>query len=206
MEAPIAEQLGINPDIFHWVVVPFLIFLARILDVSINTVRVMLVMSGKKKLAPIIGFFESLIWLIAISQILKNISSPMTYVAYSSGFATGIYVGMRIEERLAVGKVILRVITQSHQQALMNVIKNNGFGITVVDAMGSRGRVNLIFTVIERKDIPRLIKLIESITPKAFYTIENVKHTSDSTWGELTEEEVSLTEGGWMSRFKGVKK
>jgi uncharacterized protein YebE (UPF0316 family) len=206
MNSPLGDTLGISPEIFHWLVVPLLIFLARICDVSINTVRVMFVMSGKRKLAPFIGFFESLIWLIAISQILKNMDSWVTYVAYAGGFATGIYVGMRIEERLAVGKVILRIITTSHQAELINIIKNNGFGITIVDAHGARGDVNLIFTVIERKDINRLVQMIQDVNPKAFYTIENVRHASDPLSMDFADDEAQMTQGGWMTRFKGVKK
>jgi len=206
MEGGNGDFLGIDPEIFRLVIVPILIFCARICDVSINTIRVILMMSGKRKIAPIIGFFESLIWLIAISQILKNVGSVATYIAYAGGFSMGIFVGMLIEERLAFGKVILRVITQSHQQELINTIKNNGFGITVVDAQGARGKVNLIFTVVDRKELKGLISLIQEVNPKAFYTIENVRHASDPISEFDLEEGNAPSEGGLFGRIKLLKK
>ena len=102
MQSALADFVGIHPDVFHWVIVPILIFLARICDVSIGTLRMMFLMSGRRQTATLLGFFESLIWLIAISQILQNVTHPISYIAYAAGFATGIFVGMMIEERLAV--------------------------------------------------------------------------------------------------------
>ena len=206
VESPVANFLGIDPEIFNYFIVPLLIFCARVCDVSINTLRVILMMNGKRKIAPLIGFFESLIWLIAISQILKNVGSVSTYIAYAGGFSMGIFVGMLIEEKLAFGKVILRVITQSHQQELINAIKNNGFGITVVDAQGARGKVNLIFTVVDRKELKELIALIQTINPKAFYTIENVRHATDSAAEFDIDEGNAHSSGNLFERIKLLKK
>jgi hypothetical protein len=105
MEDFFYHTFGLSPALFNWLILPLLIFLARISDVTLSTIRIVFVMSGRRNLAPVLGFFESLIWLIAISQIIKNISSPLSYVAYAGGFATGTYVGMFIEEKLALGKV-----------------------------------------------------------------------------------------------------
>ncbi len=180
MESLLAARLGVDAEIFHWVLVPLFIFFARITDVSISTIRMMLVISGRKELAPFIGFFESLIWLIAIGQILQNVGSVVTYLAYASGFATGTYVGMRIEERMALGKVIVRVITQRDATALLGAIRQAQYRLTVVEAEGAYGSVSLIFTVISRRQLPALTRIIHTHNPKAFYTVENVRFASQT--------------------------
>ena len=90
-------------DTFTYVILPLLIFLARIADVSIGTIRIVMVAKGQKMIAPILGFFEVLIWLLAISKIMQNLDNWVCYVAYGAGFATGNYIGMIIEEKLAMG-------------------------------------------------------------------------------------------------------
>ena len=180
MESLLAARMGVDTEVFHWVLVPLLIFLARIADVSISTIRMMMVINGRKELAPFIGFFESLIWLIAIGQILQNVGSVVTYLAYAGGFATGTYVGMRIEERMALGKVIVRIITQRDATALLDAIRKAQYRLTVVQAEGAYGSVSLIFTVINRRQLPALTRTIHTHNPKAFYTIENVRFASET--------------------------
>ncbi|MCS7004973.1 MAG: DUF2179 domain-containing protein [Cytophagales bacterium] len=175
MNSALAESLGISSDVFHWIVVPSLIFLARLADVSINTVRVMLMSSGGKQLAPALGFFEAFIWLIAIGQIMQNVGSILSYIAYAGGFATGIWVGIRIEERLAIGKVIVRIITAKPAHQLIDELRKRNFGLTNVEGEGAYGKVNIIFTIVERKKLEQVIALIQNYNPNAFYTIENVR-------------------------------
>jgi len=179
MNSTFAESLGISPDIFHWIVLPALIFLARLTDVSINTVRVMLMSSGNKKIAPILGFFESFIWLLAIGQIMQNLDSLLSYIAYAGGFATGIWVGIRIEERLAIGRVIVRIVTAKPAADLVEELRKRNFGLTNIEGEGAYGKVNLIFTIVERKKIKQVIELIENYNPNAFYTIENVRYVAN---------------------------
>ena len=111
MEQFFYEHFGISPELLNYAILPLLIFLARIGDVSIATIRIIFVMSGKKVIAPILGFFESLIWLLANGQIFNNIDNVWSYIAYASGYATGTFVGMYIEEKLAIGRVVVRIIT-----------------------------------------------------------------------------------------------
>ena len=96
-----------NEWYFTWVVIPVLIFLARILDVSIGTLRLIYVSRGYKTLAPVLGFFEVLIWLAAIRQIMQHVDNPACFLAYALGFASGNYIGMWISEKLSIGKVLL---------------------------------------------------------------------------------------------------
>src|SRR5690625_2164903 len=102
---------GISPEIFSYVILPLLIFIARVCDVTLSTIRILFVMNGKRTIAPILGFFEAFIWLLAIGQIISDVNNIFAYLAYAFGFATGTYVGMYIEEKLAVGMVVLRLIT-----------------------------------------------------------------------------------------------
>jgi uncharacterized protein YebE (UPF0316 family) len=178
MQSTIAEQLGIDPEIFHWLIIPLFIFTARICDVSINTIRVIFMLGGKRYLATLLGFFEAAIWLMAISQILQNIGSLASYFAYAGGFATGIFVGMKIEEKLAIGKVIVRIITPKNALPLIEVLREKGYGVTYIDAFGSAGPVNIIFTVANRKTLKELHNLINEYNPGAFYTVEGVKYVS----------------------------
>lgn len=172
-------SLGIPPEVFNYVIMPILIFCARVMDVSINTLRIMFVMNGKKKIAPILGFFESLIWLLAIGQIFQNINNPMSYVAYAGGFAMGTFVGMTIEEKLALGRVLVRVITPEPMPSLIEYMKEHNFRFTSVGAEGRYGKVNLLFTVMKRDDLTGFIGKVKSINDKAFYTIESVKRISE---------------------------
>lgn len=194
MNSPLAEVIGISPDIFHWVVIPLAIFFARIVDVSINTLRTVFMLSGRRRVAPIFGFFEALIWLIAIGQIMKNLDSPLSYLAYAGGFASGIYVGMLLEEKLALGKVIVRVITAKPAQALIEKLRDQGYSMTILNAEGGRGgAVNLIFTVIKRTELPVMRAIINEFDPETFFSVEAIRYASEPTYSNDQE---SSTDGG----------
>lgn len=169
----------IDPTIVNWVIIPLLIFLARLIDVSIGTMRVVFTSRGYKNIAPILGFFEVLIWLIAIGQVMQNLNNVASYLAWASGFAAGNYMGMAIEERLAIGQVVIRTITAQPANALIERLREEGYRLTVVDAQGARGPVNLLFLIVARKKKEDVIKLITEFNPKAFYSIEDVRHVSE---------------------------
>ena len=179
--------LGLSENLVNYVVMPLLIFMARIGDVSINTLRIMFMMNGKKNIVPILGFFEALIWLLAIGQIFQNVNNPLSYLAYAGGFATGTYVGMTLDEKLALGRVLVRVITPKPLPELIEFMKEKNFRFTSVGAEGRYGKVNLLFTVMKRDQLHDFITKVKKIEEKAFYTIESVKRVS--------EEELNLREG-----------
>ncbi len=175
----IAALLDLN--VYVWVILPVLIFLGRILDVSLGTIRIIFIARNLRYIAPIIGFFEVMIWLLAVRQIMQGDHINVAcFVAYSAGFASGTYVGMYLENLLSIGKVLIRVITRNDSKELVDCLKAAGFGLTCVGAEGSTGPVNLIFSVVERHDISRIIKIIEQFSPHAFYTIEDVRFVSES--------------------------
>ncbi|MEX2511352.1 MAG: DUF2179 domain-containing protein [Cyclobacteriaceae bacterium] len=172
-------SLGISAPVFDYLIMPFMIFMARVVDVSINTLRIMFVLNGKKSVAPVLGFFEALVWLLAIGQIIQNMNNPLSYLAYAGGFATGTFVGMVIEERLALGRVLVRVITPVPLPDLLEYMKEKGFRFTSVGAEGRYGKVNLLFTVMKRDVLKDFINQVKASDSKAFYTIESVKKISE---------------------------
>jgi len=169
-----SDLLLLNSEFFAWVVLPLLIFIARVADVSLGTVRVIFITRGLKYLAPIVGFFEILIWLMAIGQIMRNLSNPLCYIAYAAGFATGNYIGIWIAEKLSLGVVLIRVITSKDASELLEYLKSAKYGVTSVDAQGSAGKVQVVFTIVPRREVGSIVNLIKQFNPKAFYTIEEV--------------------------------
>lgn len=168
-----------NTSIFHWVIFPALVFLARICDVTIGTVRVLLLARGRKMVVPFLGFFEVMIWLLAVRQVILGMDNFVTYIAFAGGFATGNFIGMIIEERLAVGLEVIRIITPKDATELFEHLKKQGYGVTCLDAQGATGKVNLIFTVVQRSQHDKVISIIKKFNPKAFYSVGDVKAVSD---------------------------
>jgi len=165
-------------DYYSYLVLPGLIFIARICDVSLGTVRIILVAKGMKRIAPIIGFFEVFIWILAISKIIENLDNWICYIGYAGGFATGNYIGMQIEEKLALGHELVRVITKRDARELVNSLKDNGFGVTFVNAEGTQGEVGILYIIVNRKKLPKAISIIQNYNPKAIYTIENIRYVN----------------------------
>jgi len=167
-----------------WIIIPILIFLARVTDVSLGTLRIVFVSKGLKVIAPILGFFEVLIWLLAVSRIFSNLDNWLYFIAYAGGFATGNYVGLLIEERLAIGFINIRIITQLSGEELIIRLSKEGFGVTSVDATGSLGKVNIIYCVLKRSDYKRVAELIHEYNPKAFFTIEDIRFANKGVFQE----------------------
>ena len=167
-----------------WVILPFLIFCSRILDQSIGTLRVIFVSKGLKKIAPFLGFFEVIIWLLAVAQVMKHLNNPMSYIAYGAGFATGNYVGILIEEKLSLGTVLIRIVPKKDTSQLIKYLRDQDFGVTVVDAEGAMGsKVKILFTIIKRKNIFKVISAINEYSSNAFYTIEEIKTVKEGYFG-----------------------
>jgi len=161
-------------NLFAWGILPALIFLARICDVTLGTVRLIFVSRGFKYLAPVVGFFEVLIWILAIGQIMQNLSNWICYLAYAGGFATGNYVGMRVAEKLSLGIVLIRIITQRGAHALLDRLRKSDYGVTSLDGEGAAGPVQVIFTIVPRREVGAVVELVKAYNPKAFYSIEEV--------------------------------
>jgi len=151
------------------------IFCARIIDVSIGTMRIIFLTRGFKYLAALIGFAESLIWIIAISQVMNNVNSWAAYLAFAGGFASGNIAGVWLEEKIALGTLIVRIITTREASGLVEALRIAGFSVTNIDAEGAHGEVLVLFSIVPRKQLPAVVALIRLHNPSAFYTVEDVR-------------------------------
>ena len=200
MEDFFVETLGVSDAVFSFLLLPLLIFFARILDVSINTVRIIYVLGGRKLTSTLLGFFESFIWLMAIRQIFEHLDNWICYVAYPAGFAAGIFVGMIIEEKIAYGKVIVRIITRKDIETLLQYLNREYFRYTYVRAEGPDGQENLVFTVLQRENLEQLLQTLKEILPTAFYTVEKVNRAAES--GAVVEQSTRWSIASWFSSAK----
>ena len=162
-------------DYYNWIILPLIIFVSRLGDVSLGTLRHVFISKGYKQIVPVIGFFEVLIWIVVVAQIMKNLNNIACYLAWAGGFSAGTYVGLMIEERLALGLQVIRVITNQNCDKLLENLRLENHGVTVVDAQGAIGPVKMIFTILKRKNTGRVIELVRQHNPSAFYSIEDIK-------------------------------
>lgn len=151
---------------------PLFIFLLRITDVSMGTVRVILIVRNNKVLVPVIGFFEVLIWVFAVGAVVRNLTSPLHLLAYAGGFATGNYVGLLIEERLALGVATVQTIVREAGDALAHSMREKGFAVTEMAARGRTGHVFHLYSAIPRRRIGDYMAAIDAEAPDAFVIVE----------------------------------
>jgi uncharacterized protein YebE (UPF0316 family) len=140
------------------------------------------VSKGYKTIAPIFAFFESLIWLLAIGEIMKHLNNPLCYVAYAGGYAMGNWVGMWLDERISIGNVIIRVILSVENHELIDHLKAANYGLTLLDAEGGKGKVKVIFSIIKRKDVKHFVAVLNEFSPHSFYTIEEIRSVNEGVF------------------------
>jgi len=175
-------QINIDSLIYPYILIPLLICLARVIDVTLGTLRIIFVSRGFSKLAPIVGFFEVFIWLLAIGQVMNNLTNIYNYLAYALGFALGNYIGMSVERKLSLGVVIVQVITQSDASILIEHLHDNGYGLTTSEAAGVSGPVHIIFSVINRSNLKEIVEIIKKYNPRAFYMVSDVRAVSEGPY------------------------
>jgi uncharacterized protein YebE (UPF0316 family) len=178
----------INSDLIRYVLLPLFIIVARIMDVSFGTLRIIFVTKGMKRVAPLVGFFEVLIWLLAISRIMQDLDNWVCYIAYAIGFATGNYIGMYLEEKLAIGHEMIRVITHKDATSLVNELREKGYGVTSVNAHGIEGEVAVIYIIARRSMIADVLTLINHFNPRALYTVESIKYVNKEIFHSSEQE------------------
>jgi len=150
-----------------------LIFAARVVNVSMGTVRTVVAMRGQKYLATAIGFFETLIFLLAISNVLQNVGNIWNVLGYCGGFATGTLVGLILEEKLALGYVTVQAISQTNGVSIATVLRDAGYGATEVIGKGLTGNVYVVTTVVKRRKVSDIVSLVNKVDEQAFVTVEN---------------------------------
>jgi uncharacterized protein YebE (UPF0316 family) len=178
------HSVFLNFDYYSWITLPVIIFFSRVCDVSLGTLRHVFISKGFRTIVPVLGFFEVLIWIIVVAQVMKNLNNVACYLAWASGFATGTYVGLYIEERLALGLQVIRIITNQNCDELIEALKHDNHGVTIVDAQGAVGPVKMIFTIIQRKNVQEVSKLISKYNPTAFYSVEEIKNANMGVFTE----------------------
>ncbi|MCK9310825.1 MAG: DUF5698 domain-containing protein [Bacteroidales bacterium] len=154
---------------------PVIIFFGRICDVTLGTLRIIFVSKGEKNKAPIIGFFEVLIWIIVISQIFSRANNLISYVSYAAGYAVGNYVGIIIESRIALGVLVCRIYTNKEPSMLVKMLTERGYGSTTMKGMGTKEQAYIIETVVERKALKEIDHFITVFDQNTFYTAEDVR-------------------------------
>lgn len=177
-----AFNVFFEQPVFDYFLLPLLIFVARIIDVTIGTIRIVMVSKGQKFWAPLLGFFEMLVWLLAISRIFENLDNWVCYFAFAAGFGMGNFIGLRIEEKLAMGIVKIQIITNTNAARLIENMKEAGYGITHHAAKGATEEVSIIYSIIKRTQLPIVIETIKATNPNAFYSIEDVKSVSHGVY------------------------
>lgn len=165
-------------DWYAWVLLPLIIFFARIIDVGLGTIRVIFISRGYKRISTGIAFFEILVWLVAAREVFGNLDNPFYALAYAAGFSTGTYVGLFISEKLTIGKVLVRVITRQPAKRLIKLLKERGYSLTWMDAQSSQGHVNVLFFTVDSSRMDEMTALIKQFNPKAFYSVEDVRRVS----------------------------
>jgi uncharacterized protein YebE (UPF0316 family) len=191
-----------HTETFTLLFLPVLIFFARICDVTLDTVRIIYVQRGMKYVAPILGFFEVLIWLMAITQIMQHLTSPIHYIAYAAGFGTGNFVGIIVEEMLSVGTVLVRLITRKDTSQLVECLRKKGYRNTKHEASGEQGTVNIIFTIVKRKELQTVLEIIKTCNPTAFYTVEDIRHASEDKGLVTPPKKTTLERLNWFRKTK----
>mgnify|MGYP001236559026 FL=1 len=198
MTASLQEFFG--ADVYNWVVLPLLIAIARIMDVTIGTIRLIFVSRGLKNYAPFLGFLEVIIWLLAISQIMQQLDNFMSYIGYGAGFGAGNYIGIRIVEKMSLGSVVIRIIPKKDNPELIERLREANYGVTTLDAEGKSGPVKILFSIVKKKDLNEALKIINTHNPNAFYTIEEVQKVNEGHFrptqrkGKLFDNLVSLNQ------------
>jgi len=153
----------------------FFIFLAEMCVVTLGTMRIIFVARGRKFLAPLLGFFEILTWLFAISQVMQHLDSPACYLGFALGFTLGNFLGILIETKLALGMTAVRVITKDNPEALIERLRQADFGVTSIAGEGATGPVQIVMTIVKRRQLQTVLALIEAHAPQAFYAVDELQ-------------------------------
>jgi len=159
-----------------------LIFALRVGDMTLDTIRVLFVVRGKKLLVWILGFFQSLIFVVAISSVLSQLDNILNVIGYATGFATGNLVGMLIESRLAIGHVLVNIISSNRGTFIAERLRASGYAVTEIAGRGMNGTVFELHANVLRKDVSQVETIVLESDPQAFVTAEDVRPVRRGFW------------------------
>lgn len=162
--------------------IPLLIFFARICDVSINTMRTMLVISGHRAIATMLSFFEVVIWVMAAGFALKYLENPWAIISYAGGFSAGVAVGMWLEQRIALGYRMVQVVSPATELEVSRALRDRGYRVTRVEGNGRDGPVEIAYMVIRRRQLEDVRRVLAEVAPQSFITVERVDLATGATF------------------------
>lgn len=152
-----------------------IIFISRVVDVSMSTMRTLMVMQGRKVQAAMIGFFEIIIYITALNRVVSGLDNPLNLLAYALGFACGTYVGITLEGKIALGNLSAQVILKTNEnQDLVESLRDNGFGVTIIEGQGKEGKRDILSIIMNRKDLVTLKKFVYEFDENAFITVNSI--------------------------------
>ena len=163
--------------------IALVIFILRLINQSLDTLRILVMMRGRRLAAWIFGFAETVIFVITLSSVINDLDNILNIVAYSGGFATGNILGLALEHRLALGHISLRVISPKRGSAIMDKLRKDGYGVTEIPARGKDGAVTLLNLSIKRKDVEKVRKIIQAVDENSFITGEEMRPIWRGFWG-----------------------
>lgn len=159
------------------IVICLLIIMARIVDVSLGTLRTAFIVHGKKGTAFLVGFTEVLIWIFIVSNVINNLHHPIYSVSYAFGFGLGTYMGILIEGWLAKGQQVIRIFTRKGRE-IVESLRSQGFVVTQFEGAGKEGPITMLFLQTQRKLVPGIVRFITVADPDVFYIVDNVRFSS----------------------------
>lgn len=151
------------------------IFFARIADVSMGTLRMILLVKGQRKIAAVLGFFEVMIYLIVLGKVVGNIDKPILIIVYCLGYASGNYVGSKLEEKLSIGRLLVQIIVKEIRCGIVDALRDAGFGVTIFEGEGMDGNSYMLNVITERKKVKELKEIISELDCGAFLTTMDVR-------------------------------
>jgi uncharacterized protein YebE (UPF0316 family) len=172
---------------FH-IILPIIIFFTRMLDTSLGTLRLVLIGRGNRKAVRVIGFFEVLLWITAISQLIQHVNHWSSYIAWALGFTAGSFIGFKIEEKMALGKHQMRIITPQPIEEFLEALKSLNQGYTVFDGIGANGPVKQIFIIVNRKHSKEITELMRKHIPQSFCSISDIQATDSGVFNSRKRE------------------
>jgi uncharacterized protein YebE (UPF0316 family) len=194
----------VNPTLL-----PLLIFVAEVCVVTLCTVRIIFLSQRQKVLAMFLGVFEVSIWLFAIGKVMQNLNDPLCYLGFAGGFAIGNYLGVVIEQKLAIGNLIVRVITHKNGEGIVACLKAANYGVTHLDAHGAKGPVQVILTVIPRKELNKVVVILKACDQSVFYSVDDLQSATAGVFPAGRERLRLLLPGllrwPWPSRLRAVQ-
>lgn len=179
----------------HWL--PLFIFCARIVDVSLGTIRTILVIRGVRTAAVLLGFVEISIWVCAVSSVVRRLDHPLNILAYAGGFATGNWVGMWLEGKLAIGHQVVRMISRDRGHSIAGAMRLAGVSIVQVRGQSAIGPVTICFADAPRRDSQQIVELAQSVDPEVLITIEDVRSTNLNLYKQMAQQKT-----GWRAAFQ----